>query len=294
MDPATTTQPQPDAATASEAPLLCVEDLSVDFAVRGGILGPSRGAVRAVRNVSLSLRAGESLGLVGESGSGKTTVGRAILRLLDPASVRVTGRVEFAGTDVLAAARGRLRALRRSMQIIFQDSGGSLNPRHRVSGLIAEPIIVHRLARGSASVEARVRRLLDQVGLPASALERFPHEFSGGQRQRIAIARALALEPRLIVCDEPTSALDVSIQAQILNLLSELQERLGLAYLFISHDLAVVRHMCPRIAVMRSGEIIEAGEQDRILRSPSQAYTRALIDAVPSADLGTRPERRSG
>jgi ABC-type glutathione transport system ATPase component len=266
------------------APLLSVRDLSVSFLERQGVLGRVREPRRVVEGVSFDLGAGESLGVVGESGSGKTTLGRAILRLISDENAAITGQVRFGELDVLSAGRREVRGLRRQMQIIYQDPGGSLNPRHRIASILAEPIEVHGLERGREAISARVHQLLDQVGLPSDAGERYPHEFSGGQKQRIAIARALAVKPKLIVCDEPTSALDVSIQAQILNLLSDLQREHGLAYLFISHDLAVVNHLCPRIAVMQAGRIVEVGPRERVLSKPDHEYTRMLISAVPKLE----------
>jgi len=256
-------------------PLLRVRDLRVVYRGRGGLLKKASPRA-AVDGVSFDLHRGEALGLVGESGCGKTTVGRAILRLI-PAN---RGSVEFNGTSVLDAPRHRLRPLRRQMQIIFQDPGGSLNPRMRVGEIVGEPLLVHRLASGR-ELKSRVASLLERCGLWAAAADRYPHEFSGGQRQRIAIARALAPQPKLIVCDEPTSALDVSIQSQILNLLKDLQESLGLAYLFISHDIAVVHHLCSRIAVMRAGIIVEHGDRDAVIHRPQHEYTQTLLNAVP-------------
>jgi ABC-type oligopeptide transport system ATPase subunit len=257
------------------APLLEVKDLHVHFPVRSGVLQRATGQVRAVDGVSFELFKGETLGLVGESGSGKTTVGRAILRLIDPAS----GSVRFGGEDVLAAAGPRLRALRSQMQIIFQDPAGSLNPRMRIEEIVGEPLIVHGLA--GSNLRKQVEELLVRCGMPAAAADRYPHEFSGGQRQRIGIARALALHPKFIVCDEPTSALDVSIQAQIINLLTDLQRDLGLSYLFISHDMNVIQHVCRRIAVMYQGKIVELGDRDQVLREPRHEYTKRLLAAVP-------------
>ncbi|HVZ94168.1 MAG TPA: ATP-binding cassette domain-containing protein [Phycisphaerales bacterium] len=270
-------------AQPAPLPLLRATDLKVHFPGRAGLFHRAPSA-KAVDGVSFHINRGETLGLVGESGSGKTTVGRAILRLTPVTS----GKVIFDNHDVLAAGGDELRKLRRRMQIIFQDPGGSLNPRMRVGAIIAEPIIVHRLAASKDEAHARVRELLSQCGLPATAADRFPHEFSGGQRQRIAIARALALKPDFIVCDEPTSALDVSIQAQILNLLADLRDSLGLSYLFISHDLAVVRHLCHRIAVMQQGKIVEEGPRDQIIGTPAHPYTRSLLSAVPEPVPGLR------
>ena len=267
-------------------PILEVSDLKVHFPVRRGLLQRVVGQVRAVDGVSFQLARGETLGLVGESGCGKTTVGRAILRLLPATS----GRVRFDGTDVLTLASAPLRALRRQMQIIFQDPGGSLNPRMRVGRIIGEPLEIHGMATGD-ELRERVERLLERCGLWRGAADRYPHEFSGGQRQRIGIARALALEPRLIVCDEPTSALDVSIQSQILNLLADLQDEFGLSYLFISHDMAVIHHVCNRIAVMLDGKLVECGTRDEVIGSPQHPYTKALLSAVPEADPRVRKER---
>jgi len=266
-----------DAIPGSRAPLLRVRDLHTHFPVRSGVLQRVTGHVRAVDGVSFDIAPGETLGLVGESGCGKTTVGRSLLRLIPATS----GSVGFDGTDVLAASGGDLRRLRREMQIIFQDPAGSLNPRMRIESIVTEPMVVHGKVRGRDQRRAEAERLLERCGMPKSAAGRYPHEFSGGQRQRIGIARALALNPRFIVCDEPTSALDVSIQAQIINLLSDLQAELGLTYLFISHDMAVVQHICHRIAVMKGGKIVEVGERDAIINEPRDAYTRTLLSAVP-------------
>lgn len=273
-----------EAESRTAAPLLRVEDLRVHFPVRAGALQRVVGAVRAVDGVSFTVAPGETLGLVGESGCGKTTVGRAALRLIRATS----GRVFFDGEDVFAAGPGALRRLRREMQIVFQDPAGSLNPRMRVEEIVGEPLVVHGVCRGRAERRARVLELLDTCGLARVAAGRYPHEFSGGQRQRIGIARALALRPRFIVCDEPTSALDVSIQSQILNLLKDLQAEFGLSYLFISHDMAVIRHMCDRVAVMLRGTIVEEGPMERVIDEPRHEYTRALLRAVPEPD----PRRR--
>ena len=262
--------------------LLSVRDLRVEFPVRSAVLGRVTGSTRAVDGVSFEVFRGETLGLVGESGCGKTTVGRAILRLIRAAS----GEVRFAGTDVLRAEAGSLRRLRARMQIIFQDPAGSLNPRMRIGAIVGEPLGVHGVVRGRAAIRSRVAELLESCGMPGEhVLDRYPHEFSGGQRQRICIARALASKPDFIVCDEPTSALDVSIQAQILNLLKDLQRDLGLSLLFISHDIGVVRHMCDRVAVMRAGQIVEMGTRDGVIGAPAHEYTRSLLAAVPVATL---------
>ncbi|MDI9410214.1 MAG: ATP-binding cassette domain-containing protein [Bacteroidia bacterium] len=260
-------------------PILEVKDLQVHFPIRRGLLQRTVGHVKAVDGVSFTLNRGETLGLVGESGCGKTTAGRALLRLI-PAT---GGTANFDGQDIFSLAPEAMRMLRRRIQIIFQDPGGSLNPRMRVGNIIGEPLLVHGLATGD-QLRSRVEELLVRCGLWKQAADRYPHEFSGGQRQRIGIARALALDPDLIVCDEPTSALDVSIQSQILNLLKDLQDERGLSYLFISHDMAVIHHICHRIAVMREGRIVEMGTRDEVIRSPKQAYTKELLDAVPEAD----------
>jgi glutathione transport system ATP-binding protein len=280
----------PDTTSEPTDPqLLRVRDLTVRFPVHGGVLQRVVSHVNAVDSVSFDVGSGETLGLVGESGSGKTTVGRAILRLLTPGhGVEIGGSVTFDGRDVRAARGKTDQQLRRNMQIIFQDPAGSLNPRMRVWEVVAEPLLVHGLASGKDRLMAESRRLLERCGMPAAAAERYPHEFSGGQRQRIGIARALALEPRFIVCDEPTSALDVSVQAQIINLLMDLQKDMGLSYLFISHDMAVVQHVCRRIAVMRHGKIAEIGDRDQILQRPENEYTKRLLSAVPIPSPGAR------
>jgi oligopeptide transport system ATP-binding protein len=263
---------------AVAAPLLRVIDLKVHVPFRQGALRRITGTMRAVDGVSFEIAEGETLGLVGESGCGKTTVGRGILRLIPVTS----GRISFDGEDVLGAASARLRQLRRRMQIIFQDPAGSLDPRMKVGGIVGEPLLVHSVARGEA-LRAAVEQLLERCGLRRMAADQYPHEFSGGQRQRIGIARALALRPRFIVCDEPTSALDVSIQSQILNLLKDLQDEFRLSYLFISHDMAVVNHICDRIAVMRAGKIMEIGPREQVIHDPQHEYTKTLLAAVPKA-----------
>ncbi len=260
------------------APLLEVRDL-VKHYHSGGLFRRAAPPVRAVEGVSFELARGETLALVGESGCGKSSVGRTILRLQEPTG----GTVRFEGEDVFALGRADLRRLRRRMQIIFQDPYGSLNPRMTVGEAVAEGIEIHRLARG-AEVRRRVEALLAEVGLDPSYARRYPHEFSGGQRQRIGIARALAVEPSFIVCDEPVSALDVSVQAQVINLLADLQARRGLGYLFIAHDLAVVRQIAHRIAVMYLGRIVESGPTEAVLRDPRHPYTQALLSAVPEPD----------
>ena len=266
--------------TAVTEPLLEVTDLEVHFPITSGlVLERKVGAVRAVDGVSLSIRRGETLGLVGESGCGKSTTGKAILRLVEPTG----GTVRFDGQDVTAAGPKELRRLRRRMQMVFQDPYSSLDPRQSVESILTEPLRTHGLAKGAAAAQ-EVRRLLDVVGLPSSAAGRYPHEFSGGQRQRIGIARAIALQPDLVVADEPVSALDVSIQAQVVNLLEELQERLGLTYLVVAHDLAVVRHISDRVAVMYLGSLVEVAPSDDLYESPLHPYTIALLSAIPIPD----------
>ena len=259
--------------------LLRVEDLKMHFPIRGGVLRKRIGQVHAVDGVSLTIQRGETLGLVGESGCGKTTVGRCIIRLYQPTQ----GHVFFDGKDLLNVDAATLRASRRQLQMIFQDPFESLNSRHTVGDILAEPFIIHRI--GSPVERARaVASLLERVGLSADAAGRFPHEFSGGQRQRIGIARAIALNPKLVVCDEPVSALDVSIQSQILNLLLALQKELGLSYLFIAHDLAVVKHVSDTIAVMYLGRIVEQATAGTLYETPLHPYTQALIAAIPDPD----------
>lgn len=270
--------------------LLRVSDLHAHFPIKTGFLQRTTGWVRAVDGVTLEVARGETLGLVGESGCGKTTIGRTILKLLPATS----GSVTFDGQDVLAARGEPLKKLRRRMQIVFQDPAGSLNPRMKVLSIIGEPLRVHGLIATSEQLRERVESLLLRCGMPKTAADRYPHEFSGGQRQRICIARALALEPRFIVCDEPTSALDVSIQAQILNLLKDLQRDLGLSLLFISHDMAVIQHMCDRIAVMHRGKIVETGPKRAIIDSARHEYTRALLAAVPVARPPSKRPAESG
>jgi oligopeptide/dipeptide ABC transporter ATP-binding protein len=267
--------------------LLSVEDLAVHFPVRQGVFSKIAGYVRAVDGVSFDIPKGQTLSLVGESGSGKTTTGRAILRLIEP----TRGKVTFYDKDVLALDKKSMRSLRKEMQLIFQDPYGSLNPRMTVSSVLAEALKAHGLVEKSDRRE-RILELLKLVGLPPEAADRYPNEFSGGQRQRIGIARALAVEPSLIIADEPVSALDVSIQAQILNLLKDLQEKLGLTYLFIGHDLSVIQHISDHVAVMYLGRIVEIGTREDIFNHPKHPYTKALLSAVPTPDPSRMLDRQ--
>jgi oligopeptide transport system ATP-binding protein len=260
--------------------LLEVTNLVKDFTVSSGMFGGVTGELRAIDGVSFSIASGETLGLVGESGCGKTTTGRCILQLERPSS----GSIRFEGAEITGLPESELRAVRRKMQVIFQDPYSSLNPRMSIGEILSEPIKVHGLVPDKVKREERVRELLSQVGLLAQHARRYPHQLSGGQRQRVGIARALAMEPKLIVCDEPVSALDVSIQAQIINLLEDLQSRLGLTYLFIAHDLSVVRHISDRVAVMYLGHIVELADRKALYEDPLHPYTRALLSAVPIPD----------
>jgi ABC-type glutathione transport system ATPase component len=274
----------------SESALLSVKNLRVEFSTSTSFLRRPIPLV-AVDDVSFELRQGRTLGIVGESGSGKSTLARALLRLVPAAH----GSAEFMGLDLLRSKGGPLRRIRRQVQMVFQDSSGSLNPRLRVGPIVAEPLQIHRILRGRP-LWAKVDELLEAVGLPADAARRYPHEFSGGQRQRIGIARALALQPKLVVLDEPVSALDVSVQAQILNLLADLRERFRLTYLFITHNLAVVEHFCTEVAVMSQGRIVETGSPEHIFRQPAHPYTRALLRAAPpfpGEGVGARPARET-
>lgn len=278
---------KPENKPTSRGPLLDVQGLQTYFPIRSGLLQRVTDHFRAVDGVSFSVGKGETLGLVGESGCGKTTVGRTLLRLI-PAT---GGRVMFEGKDVFRASGSELQRLRRDMQIVFQDPAGSLNPRMRIASIVGEPLVIHGMVRDKAELRDRVENLLVRCGMPKAAADRYPHEFSGGQRQRIGIARALALEPKFIVCDEPTSALDVSIQAQIINLLTDLQSEFGLSYLFISHDMAVIQHVCQRIAVMYKGKIVEEGSREAIIGNPQHRYTQSLLSAVPEPDPRQKKER---
>ena len=268
-------------------PLLSVRQLGKQFAIKGGLFGRPADVVHAVDDVSFDIAPGETLGLVGESGCGKSTTGRCIMRLIEPSA----GEIWFAGEDVTRTEGEALRRIRRDMQIIFQDPFASLNPRHTVGSIVGEALVIHRLARTGRERDERVANLLETVGLQADHMRRYPHEFSGGQRQRIGIARALAVEPKLIVCDEPVSALDVSVQAQVVNLLEDLSERLGLAYLFIAHDLSVVEHISDRVAVMYLGRVVEIAPARALYDNPQHPYTEALLSAVPIPDPTLKRQR---
>jgi oligopeptide/dipeptide ABC transporter ATP-binding protein len=267
-------------------PLVSVRNLKKSFPIKKGVFARQVGSVQAVSDVSFDVARGETLGVVGESGCGKTTTGRTILRLIEPTS----GEIRFEGRDVNSMGTSELRALRREMQIIFQDPVSSLNPRMTVGAIIREGLTIHKLAEGAAA-DARVRQLLQEVGLRPEYSTRYPHEFSGGQRQRIGIARALSVEPKFIVCDEPVSALDVSVQAQVINLLVDLQRDHDLTYMFIAHDLSVVEHIADRVAVMYLGKIVELATAEDLYREPTMPYTQALLSAVPVADPKARKDR---
>ena len=268
--------------------LLSVEDLKVHFPIRRGLLMRQVGTVKAVDGVSLQLERGQTLGLVGESGCGKSTTARAIARLIDATS----GSVKLDSEELLSLRGGALRKMRRNLQMVFQDPFASLNPRMTVFDTLAEPLIIHGIASGRSELEERVSKLMKQVGLSPGFMRRYPHEFSGGQRQRIGIARAIALNPKVVLLDEPVSALDVSIQAQILNLLRDLQDELGLTYLFVAHDLAVVRHVSTSVAVMYLGRIVERAPGELLFRAPKHPYTQALLSAIPLPDPAAERKRR--
>ena len=287
MSPASGSSAIQSAAVAAAGTLVRTENLTKEFAAgASGVFGGGKLTVKAVTSVNLEIFDAETLGLVGESGSGKSTLGRLMLRLIEPTA----GRVLFEGRDLSTLSRSELRLLRRDMQLVFQDPYASLNPRMRVRSIVGEGIEIHRLARGKEKLDL-IAETLRMVGMAPDAMGRYPHEFSGGQRQRIGIARALAVKPRFLVLDEPVSALDVSIQAQIINLLQDLQEQLKLTYLFIAHDLRVVEHISSRVAIMYLGKIVELASRDEIYANPRHPYTRALLSAIPSVSAAAKPER---
>lgn len=269
------------------SPLLKIENLVKEFPIYGGLFGREVASVKAVQNISFEIKKGETLGLVGESGCGKSTLGRCIIRLINPTS----GKIIYNGNDITHIEGSKLREMRKKMQIIFQDPYASLNPRMTIGTILEEPLIIHQLCNSDKERKKRVNELIDLVGLRPEHIHRYPHEFSGGQRQRIGIARALAVNPELIICDEPVSALDVSIQAQVINLLMELQKKLGLTYIFIAHDLKVVEHVSHRVAVMYLGKIAELAPAEELYRNPRHPYTQALLSAIPIPDPKKREKR---
>ncbi len=267
--------------------LLRAENIVKRFPVYGGLFSTEIAAVKAVQGISFDIKKGETLGLVGESGCGKSTLGRCLIRLIEPTS----GKIFFKDRDITNISGTELRELRKKVQIIFQDPYASLNPRMTIGAILEEPLIIHNLYKSDKERQERIRELVSLVGLRPEHLSRYPHEFSGGQRQRVGIARALAVNPELIICDEPVSALDVSIQAQVINLLMELQQKLGLTYVFIAHDLKVVEHVSHRVAVMYLGQIVEMAESEELYKNPQHPYTKALLSAIPVPDPKPRPER---
>ncbi len=267
-------------------PLLEATDLRKHFPIHAGVFSRVAGSVQAVNDISFTITQSETFGLVGESGCGKSTTGRLILRLIDPTS----GVVKFEGEDIFSVSGARMRELRKKMQIVFQDPYASLNPRMTIGAIVSEPYHVHHIGKKKERAEMAAA-LLEKVGLGSDSLNRYPHEFSGGQRQRVGIARAIALTPKLVICDEPVSALDVSIQAQVINLLGDLQEEFGMAYMLISHDLSVIEHMCDTVGVMYLGKIVEIGKADRIYSNPVHPYTEALLSATPAPDPAIKTKR---